>query len=56
MSSSQMVGIRVLCIVLGWVFGSMIFGTEAEWLWGMKSYLWCGMAGGSIGILLTTQK
>ncbi|CAN2186951.1 hypothetical protein MCEMRE196_00464 [Candidatus Nanopelagicaceae bacterium] len=51
-----MVGIRIACIVIGWAIGAALFGTETTWLWGMKSYLWCGMAGGSIGILLTTQQ
>jgi hypothetical protein len=56
MSGSQIVGIRILCIILGWVIGVMLFGSDTEWLWGMKSYLWCGTAGGCIGVLLTTQK
>lgn len=55
MSNSQMIGIRMLCIVMGWVFGTMLFGADTTWLWGMKSYLWCGMAGGCIGVLLTSK-
>lgn len=43
-------------MALGWVFGSLLFGTEATWLWGINSYIWCGFIGGTIGILLTTQK
>jgi len=50
-------GIRLLCIALGWGIGAALFGTEATWLFDyMKSYIWCGMAGGCIGVLLTTQK
>ena len=51
-----MVGIRLLCIALGWAFGALIFGTEAVWLWDIQSFIWCGMAGGMIGILLTTKQ
>jgi len=56
MSTAQIVGIRISCVILGWVVGIMLFGPDAVWLWGIKSYLWCGSAGGCIGILLTTQK
>jgi len=56
MSNSQIVGIRILCMVLGWIFGTMLFGTETQWLWGIDSFIWCGFAGGMIGTLLTTQK
>jgi len=57
MSNSQIMGIRLLCIALGWGIGAALFGTEATWLFDyMKSYIWCGMAGGCIGVLLTTQK
>ena len=55
MSNSQMIGIRILCMTLGWAFGAIIFGTEAVWLFDFPSYIWCGMAGGAIGILLTTK-
>jgi hypothetical protein len=55
MSKSQMVGIRLLCIALGWAFGALIFGTEAVWVWDIQSFIWCGMAGGMIGILLTSK-
>ena len=55
MSTSQMIGIRILCIALGWAFGALIFGTEAVWLWDIQSFIWCGMAGGMIGILLTSK-
>ena len=55
MSISQMVGVRLLCIALGWAFGALIFGTEAVWLWDIQSFIWCGMAGGMIGILLTSK-
>jgi hypothetical protein len=55
MSTSQILGVRLLCLALGWAFGALIFGTEAEWLWGMKSFIWCGTAGGMIGILLTSK-
>jgi hypothetical protein len=55
MSSSQALGIRLLCIALGWAFGALIFGTEAQWLWDIQSFIWCGMAGGAIGILLTSK-
>jgi hypothetical protein len=55
MSTSQIFGIRILCMALGWAFGALIFGTEAEWLWGTKSFIWCGFAGGSIGIMLTSK-
>ena len=37
------------------LFGALIFGTEAEWLWGTKSFIWCGFAGGTIGIMLTSK-
>jgi hypothetical protein len=56
MSNSQMVGIRIGCLALGWAIGSALFGTDAVWLWNIKSFIWCGFAGGCIGILLTTQK
>jgi hypothetical protein len=56
MSNSQMIGIRILCIVLGWGFGAIIFGTEATWLFDLKAFIWCGVAGAGIGGLLTTQK
>ena len=56
MSSSQMVGIRLFCLALGWAFGALIFGTEAVWLWDIQSFIWCGMAGGMIGILLTSKQ
>jgi hypothetical protein len=26
MSKSQMIGVRLLCIALGWAFGALIFG------------------------------
>ncbi len=55
MSNSQINGIRFFCIALGWAFGALIFGTEAEWLFGLKSFIWCGFAGGSIGIMLTSK-
>lgn len=55
MSNSQMIGIRILCMTLGWAFGALIFGTEAVWLFGFPSYIWCGIAGGGIGTLLTTK-
>jgi hypothetical protein len=55
MSNSQMVGIRILCMALGWAFGALIFGTEAVWLWGTPSFIWCGFAGGMIGIMLTSK-
>lgn len=55
MSNSQMIGIRMLCVIMGWVFGTMLFGADVTWLWGMKSYIWCGMAGGCIGVLLTSK-
>ena len=55
MSTSQMIGIRIFCMALGWAFGALIFGTDAEWLWGMQSYLWCGFFGGMIGTLLTSK-
>ena len=56
MSNSQMVGIRMLCLALGWVFGALLFGTEATWLFGIQSFIWCGFAGGTIGMLLTTKQ
>jgi hypothetical protein len=55
MSNSQIFGIRVLCMTLGWAFGALIFGTEAVWLFGSPSFIWCGIAGGAIGILLTAK-
>jgi hypothetical protein len=55
MSNSQINGVRILCIALGWGFGALIFGTEAEWIFGIKSFIWCGFAGGSIGIMLTSK-
>ena len=55
MSTSQMMGIRLLCLSLGWAFGALIFGTEAEWIRGVKSFIWCGFAGGMIGIMLTSK-
>jgi hypothetical protein len=51
-----MIGIRIACIVLGWVIGVALFGSDATWFFGISSYIWCGMAGGCIGVLLTTQK
>ena len=51
-----MVGIRMGCLALGWAIGAALFGTEAVWLGDIKSFIWCGFAGGCIGILLTTQK
>jgi len=56
MSNSQIIGIRIACVVLGWVVGTVLFGADALWLWDIKSYIWCGTAGGCIGVLLTTQK
>jgi len=56
MSNSQIIGIRVACVVLGWVVGTVLFGADSIWLWDIKSYIWCGTAGGCIGVLLTTQK
>ena len=55
MSNSQIFGIRMFCLALGWAFGALIFGTEAEWLLGLKSFLWCGTVGGMIGIMLTSK-
>ena len=55
MNSSQMLGVRMFCLALGWGFGALIFGTEAEWLFGMKSFIWCGAVGGMIGIMLTSS-
>lgn len=55
MSNSQMLGIRILCMALGWAFGALIFGTEAVWLWGTPSFIWSGFAGGMIGIMLTSK-
>lgn len=55
MSNSQIIGVRILCMALGWAFGALIFGTDVQWLLGIKSFIWCGMAGGSIGMLLTTK-
>ena len=55
MSTSQMVGIRMFCLALGWAFGALLFGTEATWLFDIQSFIWCGFAGGTIGILLTTK-
>jgi hypothetical protein len=55
MSTSQMIGIRMFCLALGWAFGALLFGTEATWLFGIQSFIWCGFAGGTIGILLTTK-
>ena len=55
MSTSQILGVRMFCLALGWAFGALIFGTEAEWLWGTKSFIWCGFAGGMIGIMLTSK-
>lgn len=55
MNNSQAIGIRILCMALGWAFGALIFGTEAVWLWGTPSFLWCGMIGGMIGIMLTSN-
>lgn len=56
MSTSQMIGIRMFCLALGWAFGALLFGTEATWLFGIQSFIWCGFAGGTIGILLTTKQ
>jgi hypothetical protein len=56
MSNSQMMGVRILCIVLGWVVGVVLFGAEATWLFDVKSFIWCGIAGAGIGGLLTSQK
>ena len=50
-----MMGIRLLCMSLGWGFGALIFGTEAVWIWDIKSFIWCGFFGGMIGIMLTSQ-
>jgi hypothetical protein len=55
MSTSQMIGIRMFCLALGWAFGALLFGTETTWLFGVQSFIWCGFAGGTIGILLTTK-
>ena len=55
MSTSQILGVRMFCLALGWAFGALIFGTDAEWLWGTKSFIWCGFAGGTIGIMLTSK-
>ena len=55
MSTSQMFGIRIFCMALGWAFGALIFGTEAVWLWDIKSFIWCGFFGGMIGIMLTSK-
>ena len=55
MSTSQMVGIRMFCLALGWAFGALLFGTETTWLFDIQSFIWCGFAGGTIGILLTTK-
>ena len=51
-----MVGIRMFCLALGWAFGALLFGTETTWLFGIQSFIWCGFAGGTIGILLTTKQ
>ena len=56
MSNSQILGVRMFCLALGWAFGSLIFGTEAEWIGGVKSFIWCGFVGGSIGIMLTSKQ
>ena len=50
-----MIGIRMFCLALGWAFGALLFGTEVTWLFGIQSFIWCGFAGGTIGILLTTK-
>jgi hypothetical protein len=55
MSKSQIIGIRIACVLLGQAIGAVIFGTEMIWLLDWKSYIWCGFAGGCIGLLLTNQ-
>lgn len=55
MSNTQAMGIRVLCMALGWALGALIFGTEAQWLFGVSSFIWCGFAGGTIGMMLTSK-
>ena len=55
MSGSQATGIRIFCMMLGWGFGALIFGTEATWLFDIQSFIWCGFAGGTVGILMTSQ-
>ena len=40
---------------MGWAIGAVLFGTETVWLLGIKSFVWCGFAGGTIGLLLTNQ-
>lgn len=55
MNNTQAMGIRILCMALGWAFGALIFGTDAVWLWGTPSFIWCGVAGGAIGIMITSK-
>ena len=55
MSTSQILGVRMFCLALGWGFGALIFGTDAVWIMGIKSFIWCGFVGGSIGIMLTSK-
>ena len=51
-NSSQAIGIRLLFIILGWVIGVILFGTETKWLGGIPAFIWCGIAGVSLAILL----
>lgn len=55
MSNTQIFGVRVLFVVLGWIVGYVLFGPEVEWLFGTPAFIWCGAAGGLIGILIAGE-
>lgn len=55
MSKSQILGIRFLCICMGYFVGIVLFGTESASFLNMKDFVLCAFAGGFIGLLLTRQ-
>ena len=55
MNNGQIFGVRILFVVLGWIVGYVLFGPEAEWLFGIPAFIWCGAAGGIIGTLIAGE-
>ncbi len=52
MTNSQRDGIRLLGILLGWAVGYALFGANQTWLFGMPSFIWCGIAGLGVASLI----
>lgn len=51
-NSSQAIGVRILFIILGWVIGVILFGTDTKGPGDIPAFVWCGMAGLTLAFLL----